>query len=165
MSGEASLSVVSTSNRFSSSFYDLHLDNLRQHPLYQNTIVLTIHFLSMRDKPSDFRIIMKMIRYRSSNIYPYNILEAAICITHTISKCNSLFYHLRFFHLDLIQPLAFSEVASQNHVLQKTIRSVFQFIHFDRRSKLPKTICIDNSKVVAALQYFASYCASYAVAK
>ena len=38
--------------------------------------------------------------------------------------------------LDLIQPLAFSEVARRNHVPQSTVQSVFQFIHFGRPAKL-----------------------------
>ena len=48
--------------------------------------------------------------------------------------------------LDLIQPLAFSEVARRNHVPQSTVQSVFQFIHFGRPAKLPETICIDEFK-------------------
>lgn len=48
--------------------------------------------------------------------------------------------------LDLIQPLAFSEVARRNHVPQSTVQSVFQTIHFGRPAKLPETICIDEFK-------------------
>ena len=48
--------------------------------------------------------------------------------------------------LDLIQPLAFSEVARRNHVPQSTVQSVFQTVHFGRPAKLPETICIDEFK-------------------
>lgn len=48
--------------------------------------------------------------------------------------------------LDLIQPLAFSEVARRNHVPQSTVQSVFQSIHFGWPAKLPVTICIDEAK-------------------
>ena len=48
--------------------------------------------------------------------------------------------------LDLIQPLAFSEIARRNHVPQSTVQSVFQSIPFSRPSRLPETICIDEFK-------------------
>ena len=48
--------------------------------------------------------------------------------------------------LDLIQPLAFSEIARRNHVTQSTVQSVFQSIQFGRPSRLPETICIDEFK-------------------
>ena len=48
--------------------------------------------------------------------------------------------------LDLIQPLAFSEIARRDHVTQSTVQSVLQSIQFGRPARLPETICIDEFK-------------------
>ena len=48
--------------------------------------------------------------------------------------------------LDLIQPVAFSEIARRNGVSTNLVQSVFETIHFGLPSKLPETLCIDEFK-------------------
>ena len=46
--------------------------------------------------------------------------------------------------LDLLQPVAFTEVARRNGVPTDTVQSVFESIHFGRPARLPETLCIDE---------------------
>ena len=51
--------------------------------------------------------------------------------------------------LDLIQPLAFSEVARRNHVPQSTVQSVFQTVHLAGQPNSLKPSVLMNSKATA----------------
>ena len=48
--------------------------------------------------------------------------------------------------LDLIEPIAFSEIARRNCVSTDTVQSVFETIHFGLPRRLSKTLCIDEFK-------------------
>ena len=48
--------------------------------------------------------------------------------------------------LDLIEPIAFTEIARRNCITTDLVQSVFETIHFGRPRRLPETLCIDEFK-------------------
>ena len=48
--------------------------------------------------------------------------------------------------LDLIEPIAFTEIARRNCITTDLVQSVFDTIHFERPRRLPETLCIDEFK-------------------
>ena len=62
---------------------------------------------------------------------------------HSLHMTQTLFDSIL---LDLIEPIAFSEIARRNCISSDTVQSVFETIHFGLPRRLPETLCIDEFK-------------------